>query len=40
MKKKVGSTLDLSIKAAFSLDKYQLKNMGWNLCFCFSTYKK
>ena len=28
MKKKVGSTLDLSTKAVFSLDKYQLKNMG------------
>ena len=28
MKKIVGSTLDLSIKAVFSLDKYQLKNMG------------
>ena len=24
----VGSTLDLSTKAVFSLDKYQLKNMG------------
>ena len=28
MKKVVGSTLDLSTKAFFSLDKYQLKNMG------------
>ena len=28
MKKIVGSTLDLSTKAVFSLDKYQLKNMG------------
>ena len=28
MKKIVGSTLDLSPKAVFSLDKYQLKNMG------------
>ena len=27
MKKIVGSTLDLSTKAVFSLDKYQLKNM-------------
>ena len=26
MKKIVGSTLDLSTKAVFSLDKYQLKN--------------
>ena len=33
MKKIVGSTLDLSTKAVFSLDKYQLKNMGWKLCF-------
>ena len=28
MKKIEGSTLDLSTKAVFSLDKYQLKNMG------------
>ena len=28
MKKIVGSTIDLSTKAAFSLDKYRLKNMG------------
>ena len=28
MKKIVGTTLDLSTKATFSLDKYQLKNMG------------
>ena len=28
IKKIVGSTLDLSTKAVFSLDKYQLKNMG------------
>ena len=28
LKKIVGSTLDLSTKAVFSLDKYQLKNMG------------
>ena len=28
MKKIVGSTRDLSTKAVFSLDKYQLKNMG------------
>ena len=28
MKKIVGSTLDLSTKAVFSMDKYQLKNMG------------
>ena len=28
MKKIVGSTLDLSTKAVFSLDKNQLKNMG------------
>ena len=27
MKKIVGSTRDLSTKAVFSLDKYQLKNM-------------
>ena len=33
MKKIVGSTLDLSTKAAFSLDKYQLKNIGWKLRF-------
>ena len=40
MKKIVGSTLDLSTKAVFSLDKYQLKNMGWKLSFCYSTYRK
>ena len=40
MKKIVGSTLDLSTKAVFSFDKYQLKNMGWKLCFCYSTYRK
>ena len=40
LKKIVGSTLDLSTKAVFSLDKYQLKNMGWKLCFCYSTYRK
>ena len=40
MKKIVGSTLDLSTKAVFSLDKYQLKNMGWKLRFCYSTYRK
>ena len=28
MKKIIGSTLDLSTKAFFSLDKYLLKNMG------------
>ena len=28
IKKIVGSTLDLSTKAVFSLDMYQLKNMG------------
>ena len=28
MKKIVASTLDLSTKAVFSLDNYQLKNMG------------
>ena len=39
MKKIVGLTLDLSTKAVFSLDKYQLKNMGWKLFFCYSTYK-
>ena len=33
MKKIVGSTLDLSTKAVFSLDKYQLKNMGKNSVF-------
>ena len=31
MKKIVGSTRDLSTKAVFSLDKYQLKNMGCKL---------
>ena len=40
MKKVVGSTLDLSTKAVFSLGKYQLKNMGWKPRFCYSTYKK
>ena len=35
MKKVVGSTLDLSTKAVFSLDKYQLENMGWKPCFAF-----
>ena len=35
MEKIVGSTLDLSTKAVFSLDKYQLKNMGWKLRFCY-----
>ena len=40
MKKIVGSTLDLSTKAVFSLDKYRLKNMGWKLCFCYSTHRK
>ena len=40
MKKIVGSILDLSTKAVFSLDKYLLKNMGWKLCFCYSTYRK
>ena len=30
MKRIVGSTLDLSTKAVFSLDKYQLKNMVEN----------
>ena len=39
-KKILGSTLDLSTKAAFSLDKYQLKNMGRKLSFCYSTYRK
>ena len=33
MKKIVGLTLDLSTKPVFSLDKYQLKNMGWNSVF-------
>ena len=33
MKKIVGSILDLSTKAVFLLDKYQLKNMGWKRCF-------
>ena len=28
MKKRVGSTIDLSTKAVFSLDKYQLKKYG------------
>ena len=40
MKKIVGSTLDLSTKAVFSSDKYQLKNMGWKFCFCYSTHRK
>ena len=40
MKKIKGSTLDLSTKAVFSLDKYQLKNMGWKLRFCYSIYRK
>ena len=40
MKKIEGSTLNLSTKAVFSLDKYQLKNMGWKLCFCYSTNRK
>ena len=40
MKKILGLTLDLSTKAVFSLDKYQLKNMGWKLRFCYSTYRK
>ena len=40
MKKRVGSTLDLSTLAVFSLEKYQLKNMGWKLCFCYSTIEK
>ena len=30
----VGSTLEWSAKEFFSLDKYQLKNMGWKHCFC------
>ena len=33
MKKIVGSILDLSTKAVFSMNKYLLKNMGWKLCF-------
>ena len=33
MKKIVGSTLDLSTKAVFPLDKYQLKNMGCKTLF-------
>ena len=36
MEKIVDSTLDLSPKAAFSLDKYQLKNMGWKLFLLFN----
>ena len=40
MKKIVDSTLDLSTKAVFSLDKYQMKNMGWKLRFSYSTYRK
>ena len=31
MKKIVGLTLELAAKAVFSLDKYQLKNMGRKL---------
>ena len=27
-------------KAIFSLDKFQSKNMGRKLCFCYSTYRK
>ena len=34
MKKIVGSTLDLSTRAVFSLDKYRLINIGWKICFC------
>ena len=33
MKKIVDSTLDLSTKAVSSLDKYQMKNMGWKYQF-------
>ena len=40
MEKIVGSTLDLSTKAVFSLDEYQLKTMGRKHCFCYSTYRK
>ena len=39
MRKIVGSIIDLSTKAVFSLDKYLLKNMGWKLCFCYPTYR-
>ena len=27
-------------KNVFSLDKYGFRNMGWKLCFCYSTYRK
>ena len=40
IKKIVGSTLELSAKVCFSLDKYLFKNMGRNPCFCYSTYRK
>ena len=40
MKKIVGSVLELSAKALFLLDKYQFKDMGWNLRFCYSTYRE
>ena len=40
MKKIVDSTLDISTKAIFSLDKYQMKNMGWKLRFSYSTFRK
>ena len=40
MKTIVGFTLELSAKAVFSFDKFQLKNMGRKLCFCYSTYRK
>ena len=36
----VGSTPELLAKVFISLDKYQLKNMGGKLCFCYSTYRK
>ena len=39
MKKIVGLTLELSAKAVFSLDKYQLKNMGRKLFLLFNIKK-
>ena len=40
IKKIVESTLELSAKAFFSLDKYLLKNMGRKPSFCYSIYRE
>ena len=40
MKKIVGLTLELSAKVFLSLDKYQLKNLDWKHCFCYTTYRQ